>query len=170
MKKINDAAVNMPIEELAHTPQLWDPNTIEDLARYFYYHTDDPYYTNTFLNLQKDGRNECFFYNRTLSGWVNYWIRSQYRDGGYYTRLTGVDSQDVANEISMYIWSEFKNWDPDKYHFIAWLKNSLRKNASVGYRIIKAGKPFKQVNYLYSIPESLDAMIDARRQVEEQMH
>lgn len=169
MKKINDAAVNMPVEELAHNPKLWDPNTIERIARYFYDHPEDPYYLNAFLNLHKDGKDPVYFYNRTLSGWVGYWIRQQIDMGGYFTRLCSIEREDVESEVSMFIWAEFRNWDPDKYHFIAWLKNSLRKNASVGYRLVKEGKPFKQVNTMYCRPESLEAVLEARRNLEERM-
>ena len=158
---------SIDVLNLAHRPECWNPENIHGVAAYFREHQSDPCFS-TFLNLHCEyDEGRCCF-NRPILGFLRLWVKQQEASNGYYTRLHGVSIDDMAAEVSLFIWKEIENWDPEKYRFQAWLKTRLRKNAAIGYEMVKQWKPFKQTDRLMTVG-SYEAILETTRLKEKMM-
>ena len=110
-----------------HDPDTWSTYTIDELARYFLQHPEDPSYA-VFINAN-DGSSE---HNEILrSRLQSVKKRSRYLDS--------LDLDDLAQYVFTYFWENgFKGWNCEDYPFISYLYNILKPNSSLGYAIRKA--------------------------------
>lgn len=109
-----------------HDPEAWGSMSIDELARYFLQHPEDPHYA-TFINAN-DGSGE---HNEILRRR----LRSMQGKSSY---LGDLDLDDIAQYVFEYFWENgFEDWNADDYPFISYLYNILKPNASLGYSIRK---------------------------------
>lgn len=107
-----------------HDPETWESMSIDELARYFLQHPEDPSYA-VFINAN-DGSGE---YNELL----RHKLRSIQGRSSY---LGDMDLDDIAQYVFEYFWKNgFEEWDSEDYPFISYLYNILKPNASLGYSI-----------------------------------
>ena len=108
-----------------HTPEDWGNMSIDDLARYFLQHPEDPGYA-VFINAN-DGSEHNEVLRSRLKSVKN---RSSYLDD--------LDLDDLAQYVFEYFWENgFKGWNSDDYPFVSYLYNILKPNSSLGYSIRK---------------------------------